>query len=92
MENVPAGAGVEKKLCTIYKVDTKDSGRYILLLMMKEIVSLENIYYKSYKVRVGVTAQEKLAPVGSKTCNVAQCVSTAAESHAQTQVKEESNE
>ena len=60
--------------------------------MMKEIVSPENIYYKSYTVRVGATAQEKLAPVGSKTCNVAQCVSTAAESHAQTQFEEESNE
>ena len=92
MENVPAGAEVEKKLCATYRVDTKDSDRYILPLMMKEIVSPEKIYYKSYTVRVGATAQEKLAPVGSKTCNVAQCVSTAAESHAQTQVEEESNE
>ena len=73
-------------------MDTKDSGRYILPMMMKEIVSPENIYYKPYTIRVGATAQGKLAPVGSKTCNVVKCVFTATESHAQTQNVEESNE
>ena len=43
LENIPAGAGVEKRLSATYRMDTKDAGRYILPLMMKEIVSPENI-------------------------------------------------
>ena len=35
-------------------------------------------------------SQEKLAPTGSTTCNDAQCVSTAVESHEQTQVMDKS--
>ena len=43
MENVLAGAGAKRKLSASYRVDTKDSGRYILPLMMKDIVFPENI-------------------------------------------------
>ena len=53
-------------------------------------LSSQKIYYQSYTVCVEANAQEMLVSVGSTTCNVAEYVSTAAESHAQTQAKDKS--